>query len=186
MVVRKTARKKSPAEIRRAVAAIEAEIQKHKIERTKAGETFVAVTREQLEKKLARAESPMIVWQSWGAPAPPGGTISYTVGVTNPDPFQWDYLAVAVSVGNRNAIAGNDLFLSDYDRRFPTMALPPTTGFSLGALGTPTASTSFAFVLRIPAGIEKTGYFGNAVLQQINWHDTGKYLDRGVFFFGVI
>ena len=53
-------------------------------------------------------------------------------------------------------------------------------------MGSPTASASFSFTLKIPNGVEKTGYFGNTVLQQLNFHDVGKYLDRSVFFFGVV
>ena len=174
--------KKSPEDIKRAAELINAEIEKQKKKREKSGETFVSLTPEELNQKLQRAESPMIVWQSWNNTAPIGGTINYSVGVSNPDPFAWGTLAVAVSVGNRNPITSNDLFLSDFDRRFPTLAQPPTTGFSLAA----GASTSFSFALKVPAGIEKTGYFGNSVLQQLNFHDVGKYLDRGVFFFGVV
>jgi hypothetical protein len=76
--------------------------------------------------------------------------------------------------------------VSEFDARFPTLAQPPTVGFSLGPAGSPTASTSFSFTLRIPSGVEKTGYFGNTVLQQLSFHDVGKYLDRSVFFFGVV
>ena len=144
------------------------------------------MTREQIEKKLRRVESPMIVFQSWNNTAPPGGTINYTVGVSNPDPVSWGALAVGLSVGNRNLITSNDVFVSEFDARFPTLAQPPTLGFSLGPVGSPTASASFSFTLRIPNGVEKTGYFGNTVLQQLNFHDVGKYLDRSVFFFGVV
>ncbi|MCU1267912.1 MAG: hypothetical protein JWM21_4230 [Acidobacteria bacterium] len=182
MPTRKIENTKSPADIKRAIETIEAEVEKEKKKREKSGETFTSLTREQLDEKLRRAESPMIVWQSWNNTAPIGGLINYSVGVMNPDPFAWGTLAVAVSVGNRNPITSSDIFLSDFDRRFPTLAQPATIGFSLG----PGASTSFSFALRIPAGVEKTGYFGNSVLQQISFHDVGKYLDRGVFFFGVV
>lgn len=177
--------KRSPAELKRLADAIKAEIAKHKEQHEKRGETFTSVTPEQLENKLQRAQSPMIVWQSWNNTAPPGGAISYSVGVTNPDPVSWSNLAVELSVGDRNPIANNDVFLSDRDTRFPSLAQPPTLGFTLGPAGSPNASTSFNFSLNIPNGVEKTGYFGNSVLQQLNFHDVGKYLDRGVFFFGV-
>jgi hypothetical protein len=182
----KTASKKTAAEIKQAIEVIEAEIQKEKKKREKSGETFVSLTREQLNNKLKRAESPIITFESWNNTAPIGGTINYNVGVTNPDPFAWASLAVAVSVGNRNPITSNDLFLSDFDRRFPTLAQPATVGFTLGPVGSATASASFSFVLRIPSDVEKTGYFGNAVLQQLSFLDVGKYLDRAVFFFGVV
>lgn len=175
-------KKRTAAEIKRNVEQIEAEIAKEKKKREKAGETFTSPNRDELERKLRRAQSPFIFFQSWNNTAPPGGTINYTVGVMNPDGFAWGNLAVAVSVGNRNPITSNDMFLSEWDTRFPTLAQPPTTGFSLGA----GASTSFSFTLRIPAGIERTGYFGNSVLQQLSFHDVGTYFDRGVFFFGVV
>lgn len=187
MATRKTpGTKKSAAYIKRAIESIEAQIEKERKQRERSGETFTALTTDQLKRKLQRAESPMIVFQSWNNTAPAGGTINYTVGVTNPDPFGWSNLAVAVAVGNRNAIGSADLFMSGFDSRFPTLAQPPTVGFSLGAFGTPTASTSFAFALKVPAGVDKTGYFGNSTLLQMSFHDVGKYLDRGVFFFGVI
>lgn len=177
--------KRSPAELKRILDAVNNEIEKHKKEHEKQGKTFTAITPEQLENKLRRAQSPMIVWQGWSNTAPPGGVINYTVGVMNPDPVAWSNLAVEVTVGDRNPIANNDLFLSDRDARFPALAQPPTFGFTLGPAGSPTASTSFSFNLTVPTGVEKTGYFGNSVLQQLNFHDVGKYLDRGVFFFGV-
>jgi hypothetical protein len=186
MPIGKTANKKTAAEIKRVIEAIEAEIQKEKKKREKSGETFVSLTREQLNNKLKRAESPIITFEGWNNTAPIGGTINYNVGVSNPDPFAWVNLAVAVSVGNRNPITSNDLFLSDFDRRFPTLAQPVTLGFSLGPAGSATASASFSFALKIPTGVEKTGYFGNTVLQQLSFLDVGKYLDRAVFFFGVI
>jgi len=40
--------------------------------------------------------------------------------------------------------------------------------------------------VKIPAGVEKTGYFGNTVLLQILFLDVGKYLDRACFFFDVV
>jgi hypothetical protein len=187
MSIRKaTPKKRSSADIKRAIEQIETEIATERKKREKSGETFTALTREQIEKKLRRVESPMIVFQSWNNTAPPGGTINYTVGVSNPDPVSWGALAVGLSVGNRNLITSNDVFVSEFDARFPTLAQPPTVGFSLGPVGSPTASASFSFTLKIPNGVEKTGYFGNTVLQQLNFHDVGKYLDRSVFFFGVV
>lgn len=177
--------KRSPAEIKRLIDAITTEIAKHKEQHQKKGDTFTSVTQEQLENKLRRAQSPMIIWQGWSNTAPPGGTINYTVGIMNPDPVSWSNLAVEVTVGDRNPITDNDLFLSDRDARFAALAQTPPFGVTLGPSGSPTASTSFNFNLTIPNGVEKTGYFGNAVLQQLNFHDVGKYLDRGVFFFGV-
>ncbi len=178
-------RKKSPADIKRAIEMIEAEIQKEKTRQEKDGKIFVALTHDELVRKLRRANSPMITWQSWGGVVSPGGTNYYSLGVSNPDPVAWDHLALSVSIGNRNAIANNDLFMSDFDHRFPTLAQKPPFGFTLGPVGSQTASTSLSFELKIPSGIDKTGYFGNSVLIQLNPSSVGTYLDRSVFFFSV-
>ncbi len=173
---------RSAADVKRAWQTIEADISRERKKREKQGETFTGVSREEFEKKMKRADSPIIVWQSWNNTAPPTGTINYTVGIQNPDPVAWGNLAISVSVGNRNPIVANDQFMTAFDARFPTYAKPATLGFSLA----PGASTSQAFALKVPAGVEKTGYFGNSVLVQLSWHDIGKYLDRGVFFFEVV
>ena|SRR2546430_5453254 len=95
MATKKTATKnKSAADIKWTIAAIEKVIAEQKNKRENSDETFVSLSRE-LEKKLKRANSPIIVWQSWSNAAPIGGTINYTVGVTNPDPMSWDNLVVA-------------------------------------------------------------------------------------------
>jgi hypothetical protein len=173
---------RSAADVAKAWKTAEAEIARERKNRERKGETFTGLTKEEFEKKMKRVDSPMIVWQSWSGSAPPGGTISYTVGVQNPDAFGWVWLAVSVSIGNRNAIVSNDEFMTTFDARFPTYAKPATTGFSLAA----GATTSQAFTIKIPAGVEKTGYFANACLVQLNWHDVGKYLDRGLCFFDVV
>lgn len=169
-------------EVAKAWKKAEEDIAREKKAREKKGEVFTSLSKEEFEKKMKRVDSPMIVWQSWGGSTTPGGTISYTVGVQNPDSFGWVWLAVSVSIGNRNAIVSNDEFMTTFDARFPTYAKTAPTGFSLAA----GASTSQAFTIRIPTGIEKAGYFANACLLQLNWHDVGKYLDRGVCFFDVV
>jgi hypothetical protein len=177
---------RSAAEVAKAWKAAEAEIARERKNREKKGEVFTGLTKEEFEKKMKRAESPMITWQGWSGGTAPGGTINYSVGIQNPDPVGWDYLAVSVSIGNRNAIASNDEFMTTFDARFPTYAKPQPFGFSLAPTGSLGASTSQSFVVKIPAGVEKTGYFGNACLLQLSFNDVGKYLDRGVFFFEVV
>ena len=183
MAAKKKAKiRRSAADITKAWRKLEPELAKHKMERERQGETFTSITREEFEAKVKRVNSPMIVSQSWNNTASPGGTINDSVGIFNPDPIQWSNLAVSVSIGNRNPIASNDEFLTAFDARFPTYAKPATVGFSLA----PGASTTQSFQVRIPAGVEKAGYFGNSVLLQISFHDVGKYLDRGCFFFDVV
>ena len=173
---------RSAEDVEKAWRTAEAEIARERKNREKRGETFTAVSKEEFERKLKRVESPIIIWESWTNTAPPGGTIKYTVGVENPDPVDWQNLVVSVSIGNRNAIVDNDQFQTTFDARFPTYAQPAPVGFTLAA----GASTSQSFAVAIPGGIERTGYFGNAVLLQMSFHDVGKYLDRGVFFFEVV
>ena len=173
---------RSAADVAKAWKTVEADIARERKNREKKGETFVGLSKEQFEKKMKRAESPFISWEGWSNTAPPSGTINYTVGVQNPDPVAWGNLAIAISIGDRNSIVSNDEFLTTFDARFPTYAKPATLGFSLA----PGASTSHSFAIKIPAGVEKTGYFGNTVLQQLSYLDVGKYLDRAVFFFEVV
>ena len=174
---------RTAAEIAKAWKTAEAEIERErKAHEKKKGVVFTGLTKEEFEEKMKRAESPMIIGQSWSGSAPPGGTISYTVTVMNPDPFAWGNLAVSVSIGNRNAIVSNDEFMTTFDARFPTYAKTAPTGFFLAA----GASVTQAFTIRIPANVEKAGYFANACLLAMNFHDVGKYLDRGVCMFDVV
>lgn len=182
-----SAPKKKTTKARRSAAeiwkALEPALKQHEQEHKGSGQkTFMPITREEFEAKMKRVNSPMIVSQSWDDNAAPGGVINYTVGVLNPDPTAWNNLAVALSIGNRNPIANRDLFLNEFDARFPTYAQAAPVGFSLQ----PGESKTFSFAIRIPAGVEKTGYLGNVVLQRLSFYDVGTYLDRGCFFFDVI
>jgi hypothetical protein len=183
---KKASVKKKAPKGRRSAAEIwktlEPELKKHEQEHSRPGKTFLPISREEFDAKMKRINSPMIVSQSWDDDAAPGGVINYTVGVLNPDPTAWNSLAVALSIGNRNPISGRDLFLNEFDARFPTYAQGAPIGFSLA----PGESKSFSFAIRVPAGIEKTGYLGNAVVQRLAFYDVGTYLDRGCFFFNVI
>jgi hypothetical protein len=40
--------------------------------------------------------------------------------------------------------------------------------------------------MTLPAGVEKTGYFGNTALVQVGFFEVGRYLDRACFFFDVV
>jgi hypothetical protein len=67
------------------------------------------------------------------------------------------------------------------DPRFPRLTMPRFAGLILG----PGATQSLSFSLAVPAGVERRNCLGNAILFQSNWHDVGKYLDRGIFAFEV-
>jgi hypothetical protein len=144
------------------------------------GEFFTAVTPEEIEKKLKRVNSPMIISQSWGGTSP-GGTVNYNLGIYNPDPVQavWVFAHVFVGSGNIDPVTGT--FLLNVDTRFPRLTLPAPVGLTIPSH----SNANLSFALKVPATVEKTNYIGNSCLFQVNWHDIGLYLDRGVFVFAV-
>jgi len=71
----------TPAQIKAHIQKIEKAVEKHRKENKE--EFFESITPEQIEKKLRRVNSPMIVSQSFGSTTP-GGTINYSVGMFNP------------------------------------------------------------------------------------------------------
>ena len=173
-----TKSKFTAAKVKEHVAAIKKAVDKHK--RESRSESFTAVTPEEIETKLKRVNSPMIVSQSWGSTTP-GGTFNYTVGIYNPDPAQaiWLFAHVWVGSGNVDPVVGT--FLSNVDARFPRLTEPKFAGLSIPAGG----SAQLTFSIKVPAGVEKSNYIGNSALMRFNWHDVGTYLDRGVFVFNV-
>ena len=149
----------------------------------KKGEKFTAVTSEDVERKLNRTNSPMIVSQtgSWTGATPLGGTFTYNLGLYNPDPTQALGLFAHVWVGSGNVDPTIGTFLLNVDTRFPRLTLPGFAGLTLPAGG----STVLTFSMKVPSTVEKTNYLGNSCLMRFNWHDVGTYLDRGVFVFTV-
>jgi hypothetical protein len=145
-------------------------------------QNFTGITEEEIAGKFTRINSPMIVWQSWSSSTTPGGNINYTVGIYNPDPTTASNLFAHVWLGSGNVDPVTGTFLSNVDTRFPRLTQPAVFGLSLA----PSASSSLSFVLKVPSTVEKTNYLGNTCLMQFNWHDTGLYLDRGIFVFAVV
>lgn len=144
------------------------------------GEHFTAITPEEIEKKLKRTKSPMIVSQSWNSSVP-GGTVNYDLGLYNPDPTQAIWLFAHVWVGSGNVDPTIGTFLLNVDTRFASLTEPNFSGLTLAA----GASATLSFALKVPSTIEKTKYLGNSCLMRFNWHDVGTYLDRGIFVFAV-
>ena len=145
-------------------------------------ENFLAITPAEIEKKFRRANSPMITTQGWGN-STPGGTVSYSVSVYNPDPTPVNFLFVHVWV-SAAAIADPDLgtYLLNVDERFARLTEKPTTGFSLAASG---GYTTLNFLLPVPANIPRSGYIGNSCLIKFNGFDTSTFLDRAAFVFKI-
>ena len=152
------------------------EIEKQR-KNVKKGDNFTAPTEEQLRKKFERIDSPYIYFQSWGGGAP-GGTVNYSIGVTNPDPTQAFWIFAHVFFGSGNVVSSTGEFLLNVDERFPRLTQPDFAGLNLAS----GASTTLTFSIKIPTTVEHpTNYIGNTALFKFNWHDIGTYLDRSVF-----
>ena len=168
----------TPAKIKEQIQEIQKAVEKQK--RENKSEHFTEITPEEVEKKLKRVNSPMIVSQGWNSP-PAGGTVNYNLGIYNPDPTTaiWMFAHVWVGSGNVDPTVGT--FLLNIDARFPRLTEPRFAGLTLAAGG----SATIAFALNIPTTADKTNYLGNSCLMRFNWHDVGTYLDRGIFVFNI-
>lgn len=167
------------AQIKEQTAKIQEVIAKEKA-RFK-GQNFTEAKPEDIDKKLKRVNSPMIVFQGWSGSAPAGGTISYSVGIWNPDPTQAFNLFAHAWIGSGNVDPVVGTFLLNVDPRFPRLTEPAFAGASIN----PSTSLTINFNLHVPAGVDKTNYLGNTCLMQFNRHDIGNYLDRSVWPFTV-
>jgi len=149
--------------------------------RKKSGENVTVITPEEIEEKLKRVNSPMIVFQSWAGSTAAGGTFNYNIGIYNPDPTQaiWVFVHNWVGSGNVDPVVGT--FLLNVDPRFPRQTQPDFAGLSIN----PSTQATLTFSIHVPANVEHTNYLGNSCLMQFNWHDVGTYLDRSVFVFKV-
>jgi len=178
MATKRKPTKWTAVQIKGQIKKIQEVIEKH--ERENKEEHFTAITPEEIEKKLKRVKSPMIVSQAWGD-ATLGGTVNYNLGIFNPDPIQAIWLFAHVWVGSGNVDPTVSTFLLNADIRFPRLTQPKFSGLTLAA----GASATLSFVLEIPSVVEKTNHLGNSCLMEFNWHDVGTYLDRGVFVFAI-
>jgi len=170
----------SSADVKKHTARIQELGEEAKKARKKGEENVTVITPEEIVAKLKRVNSPFIYFQSWGSTTP-GGTLSYSVGIYNPDPTQaiWTFAHVWVGSGNVDPVTGT--FLLNVDARFPRLTQPDFAGMTIA----PGASVTQNFQIKVPATVEKTNYLGNTCLMALNWHDIGTYLDRSVFVFKV-
>jgi hypothetical protein len=162
------------------LGAILKEIEKHRKEAEEKGLSFTAPTEEQLKERLRRTDTPMIVFQGWSGTTTPGGQITYSLGIFNPDPTSRSSLYVHIIVGPANMVRGVGEALATADDRFPKLTQPPFFGLTLG----PGASDQLNFTIPIP-NVEDSNYLGNSFLFEGDYHDVGSYLDRGFFPFEV-
>jgi hypothetical protein len=157
------------------------EIERRRGQAREQGLNFTTPTEEQLLDKLTRANSPMIVFQSWSGSTSTPGAISYTVGINNPDPDVRIWLFVHLFIGPANIAPNVNDALALVDQRFPRLTEPEFAGLSID----PGVTTSLTFTIEVPANIQLSNYLGNSFLFAATWHDPGEYLDRSIFVFKV-
>jgi hypothetical protein len=171
----------TPAQIKEHIRKIQDVIEQQK-SLAKKDDIFIAITPEEIERKLNRLDSPMFVSSTWTSPAiAPGGTFNYGVGIYNPDPTTFSCLFVHVWIGPGNVDPTVGTFLLNADTRFPRLTLPRWAGLGLSS----GQSANLSFALKVPSTIEKTNYLGNSCLMRFNGLDVGTYLDRGGFILTV-
>lgn len=151
-----------------------------KIKRENKAEHLTVLTPEQIDKKLQRVNSPMIIGQSWN-PTNPGGTVSYTLNLFNPETRAYGnlYAHVWVGTGNVDPVVGT--FLQNVDTRFPRLTQPQVAGLTMAG----GSNAQLIFNLQVPANVQLTNYLGNSCLMGVDYHDVGQYFDRGCFVFRV-
>jgi hypothetical protein len=170
-------RKRPTATIIKEVMTEIARIEK---EAEKAGQIFVGITKEQLEEKLRRKNSPIIGGSTW-ANVTLGSTMNFTVYFYNPDPFVWQRLFVHAFIGSGTMIPDAGAATASIDRRFPTLTLPRWIGVTLGVGNW----WNLTFPIRVPASVDRTNYLGNAFLFRGNILGVDQLLDRASFIFEV-
>jgi hypothetical protein len=156
------------------------EVERARREAEKQGWEFTAVTADQYRRKLARSNSPLIIWQAWSGSVAAGSAAGYTVGIKNPDPVAHYFLYAHVFVGPSNIAPDVSEALTAVDARFPRLT-GPDNGLNLTAWDVGSAS----FSIDVPSGMQPSTYMGNAVLFQTTWHEAAIYLDRALFFLKV-
>lgn len=155
------------------VKAILEEIKKAQADCEKQGLTFKGLTEEEIYQKLLRKNSPFIISEGWSQPCHPGGSMSYSLQIYNPDAIPQYGLFALAFVGPANLISDVSSALSVIDTRFARLIQPDWPGVSLP---NPGAWQSLSFRIPIPVNVERTNYVVNGFLFQIH---PDVFLDRG-------
>lgn len=144
--------------------------------------TFTTLTEEEIRAQLNNRNTPYIYFQAWSGSAPVGGTISYTIGITNPDPVTRYWMYAHVFIGPANMVPDTGIALLNVDPRFPRLTEPAPFGITLA----PGGSTTLSFSISIPSGVEPSVYLGNSFLFHGEYHGIGSYYFRCLFPFRVV
>ena len=96
------------AEVKVQIKRVQEAVDKFKRDHKAEHMTFMSA--DDVVRKLKRVNSPMIVFQSWNSAAP-GGTVSYSLGIYNPDPTLaiWMFAHVWFGSGNVDPVTGTFL-----------------------------------------------------------------------------
>jgi hypothetical protein len=139
-------------------------------------ERFEALSNDQLVSKIMgkTSNSPYFYSQSWGSGSP-GGTVSYTATVHNPDANAYSgfNLFGYLFFGPANFISSSDLALTSVDVRF--LRYFQACGVAANS------DTSMKFAIDIPMPLRQGIYMGNCFLVLRNAFDVGQYIDRAGF-----
>ena len=166
------------AQVKNHIKNIQETMDKQKREHEQKGRRFVYITPEEIEKKLRRVNSPFFIGQSFGPPPSPGGSFNYGLYIYNPDAKPAYNLYGLIWVGSGNVDPAVGTFLLNVDTRFPRLTQPQgIDGLQLD----PSTTGSLEFTVQVPTTVERTTYFLQSCLMQVNWWDVGKYVDRAMF-----
>jgi hypothetical protein len=140
------------------------------------GLAFSAPSKEQLDKKIRgeSADSPYIYAMSWTSGTPLGGPAYYQVWMSNPDPTSYYPVFVSVFFGVANFFDSIADGVIGRDQRWPYLNSAP---FSIASGGTATQTFNYP----TPVSVPRSTYLGNAVVWVGDYHDQGRYFDRGLF-----
>jgi hypothetical protein len=158
----------------------------HKIEHLRQrakerGERFEALTEKELMNKITgkTSKSPYIWGQSWGSVVP-GGSMTYTAYVNNPDPtgYSGTWLFGYLFFGPANFIVDRGLALNSIDDRFPHFLQECTVAAA--------SDTTMSFTIEVPSTIRPGIYLGNCFLVYRDSFGVGDYFDRAAFDVNVV
>jgi len=167
---------KSEAEAREIANRLMQEIDFRANEARARGERFEQLDEPTLMRKLMgeAAHSPFFTSLSW-SDGPPGGTITFTAFIHNPDPTSYSGFALFgyLLFGPANFVQSTDDALVSEDTRFPRYW--KSLGVAIGG------NANAAFTVNIPTGITPGVYIGNCFLVLRNSFDVGEVFDRASF-----
>jgi hypothetical protein len=106
------------AKIKEQIKKIQQALEKEKSRYRDQNLTVIEVKPKDIERKLKRMKSPVIIGHFYWSSTPAGSTITNYIGIWNPDPFTADNISVHVWVGSGNVDPVVGTFLLNVDTAF--------------------------------------------------------------------